>query len=111
VQEPRGEKPTAVKRGGKDGLQSGEAGRALAAVEGKFLHADARVARREFLEDFPRLVLAAIVGDDDLVGNFQRLHGFADGLDEFAQIAFLVVAGNDEADFRILDVHRLEMKP
>ncbi len=80
-------------------LRSGETRRALAAVEREFLHADARVAGGQFLENFPRLVLAAIVGDDDFVGNLQRLDRFADGLDEFAQIAFLVVTRNDEADF------------
>src|SRR5665213_1235835 len=93
------------------GLETGEARRALAAVECKFLHADARVSRREFLEDFPGLVLAAIVGDDDLVGNLQRLDRRSDGLDEFAQIAFLVVTTNDEADFRSINVHRKIIKP
>ena len=92
------------------GLEPGEAGRALAAVVGKALHADVRVGG-EFLEDLPRLVLAAIVGDDDLVENVQRLDRRTDGLDELAQVAFLVVARDDQADFRIFSVHQAVMKP
>ena len=87
------------------GLEAGETRRALAAVEREFLHTDARVFRRQLFQDFPRLVLAAIVGDDDLVGNFQRLDRLLDGLDECAQVAFLVVTGNDEADFGSFNVH------
>ena len=92
------------------GLESGKARRALATVEREPLRADARIGGGEFLEDFPRLVPAAIVGDDDLVGNLERLDRLADGSDEFAQIAFLVVTRNDEANFRIFGVHRPNMK-
>ena len=74
-------------------------------LNAKLLHPDARVAGGELLQNFPGLVLAAIVGDDDLVGNLQRLDRLADGLDECAQIAFLVVTGNDEADFGIGQTH------
>jgi len=60
-------------------------------LNAKLLHANVRVFDRKRLENFPGLVLAAIVGDDDLVGNFQWLDRRADRLDELAQVAFLVV--------------------
>ena len=73
--------------------------RGLPTVEREPLGANARVARREVFEDFPRPVLAAIIGDDDLVGQLERLRRLADRRDEREQISLLVVAGNDEAEF------------
>jgi len=91
------------------GLHARPQRRGLAAVKRKPLRADARIGRREFLEDFPGLVPAAIVGDDDFESHLERFHRPAQGRDERAQIPFLIVAGNDEAEFGSLNVHRLKI--
>ena len=74
------------------GLQSLPARRRLAGVGGEPLHADPRIVRREFLEDGPRRVRAAIVCDDDLVGHLQRLRALANGGDQRAYVPLLVVS-------------------
>ena len=71
-----------------------------AAIEREAQAANARVRRGEFLEHLPRVVLAAIVGDDDFVGAIERCDGIGDGFDQRAQIVLLVVAGNDKGKFR-----------
>src|SRR5437879_9210210 len=70
----------------------------LAAVESKTLHPDARVACRQFLEDFPGVVLAAIVRDNDFVSHVELVHGFTNRRDERVQVSFLIVTGDDEAE-------------
>jgi len=62
--------------------------------------ANARVGGRDFLEDLPGVILAAIVRDDDFVSAVQWRDGIADGFDQRAQIVLLVVAGNDKGKFR-----------
>src|ERR1700744_159732 len=96
-----GEKILASRR-----LQSSETRRALTAIEFKFLHPDARVFCREFLEDLPRPVLTAVIRNNHLIGNLQRINRQSDGLDQFTEIAFLVITRDDEADFRIFKTHR-----
>src|SRR6266700_7338465 len=79
-------------------LQAGPTCGRLAAVESKTLHPDARVACRQFFEDFPGVVLAAIIGDDDFVSQVEPVHGLANRRDERAQVTFLIVTGDDEAE-------------
>src|SRR2546425_5453759 len=79
-------------------LQAGPTCGRLAAVESKTLHPDARVACRKFFEDFPRVVLAAIIRDNDFVSQVDPVHGRANRRDERAQAFFLIVTGDDEAE-------------
>jgi hypothetical protein len=52
-------------------------------------HSNARIARREFLENRPRIVLRTIVGDDDFVRHGERINGSANRFDQFAEVALL----------------------
>ena len=79
------------------GLHAGPQRRRLAAVSVEPEGADFRVGRAERLQDFPGVVRAAIVRDDDLVSDVERLQRFADGGHERNQIVPLVEAGNHDA--------------
>jgi len=62
------------------------------------LYPDSRITGRQFLEQFPRFIFAAIVGDDDFIRQFERVDGFTDGGDQRTQVALLIVAGDHEAE-------------
>ena len=90
------------------GFHSSPMRRRFSTIESQPQRADARVGSGQFLEDFPGAVLATIVRDDDFVSELQRFDGGTDGLDQFAQVAFLIIARDDEADFERKLVHKFK---
>src|SRR5579875_2977070 len=79
-------------------LDSRPYGGGFAAIEGEALHPQTRLLVRQFLEQLPRSIGAAIVGNHDLIGQFQRIHGGANPLQQDRQIALFVIAGDYDTE-------------